>query len=201
MLSGFILFILFLTACSSPMDNSDRGIQQEITITAESIPDESGKEEIEAAIAASPSSQIDSIIEANFPLVDVVTDESTTAKIYATKEFILEELASVLTSKVEPEETSEVIDQQQIFIYPDYFVTLKPSVDDENVLLIEVATEQFVQRNYSPSFLQTYFGIRLLDSIFGSNWGSQRNSGTYSGYGTPNRGNTTFRGGGPNTGK
>ncbi|RDW16349.1 DUF4247 domain-containing protein [Oceanobacillus arenosus] len=204
MLSGFILFSLFLTACTSPIDGTDRGIQQEITITAADIPVESDKQVIEDSIAASPSNQIDAIIESNFPLVDVVTDESTSAQIYATKEFRLEELATVITSKVEPDEASEVIDQQQIFIYPDYFVTLKPSVDDETVLLIEVATEQYAERNYSPSFLQTYFGIRLLESLFGNNWGSFRNeprSGTNSSYGTPNRGNTTFRGGGPNAGK
>ncbi|RDW21558.1 DUF4247 domain-containing protein [Oceanobacillus chungangensis] len=210
MLSGFILFILFLTACSSPMDSSERGIQQEVTVTAENIPDELEKEDIEANITASPNNQIDSIIGANFPLIDVVSDDSTSAEIYATTKFSLEELASLITSKAEPEETSEIVDEQQIFIYPDYFVTLKPSVDDASVLLIEVANEAFVERNYSPSFLQTYFGIRLLESIFGNNWGSRScqtgacyggYTGKQQGYGTTNRGNTTFRGGGPNAGK
>lgn len=192
------------------MDSSNRGIQQEMTITAENIPDELEKGDIEAAITASPSNQIDAIIGANFPLIDVVSDDSTSAEIYATKEFTLEELASLLTSKAEPEETSEIVDEQQMFIYPDYFVTLKPSADDANVLLIEVASEAFVERNYSPSFLQTYFGIRLLESIFGNNWGSRScvTGDCYGGYtgkkpsvSTPNRGNTTFRGGGPGAGK
>lgn len=207
-LIGILFTILILSACSS-----DRGMSQEIRITADDIPPEPTQDELISSIEGSPSNQIETIIAANFPLMDTVPDDSgTTAKIYATSEFNIEELRTVITSAVEPDETSEVIDNQQIFIYPEHFVTLKPSEDDTDVLLIEVAGEAFVKRNYSPSFLSTYFTIRILDSLLGNNWSSNRTQACqtgdcYGGYtgkqsGTSKtRGNTTFRGGGPGAGK
>ncbi len=218
---GLIVFILLLTACSSPMlDSSNRGIQQESPITADDIPDEPAKEEITQAISDSTYSQVDNIISSNFPLVDVVREEDTEAEIYATKQFQMEELSAVLTEKIQPDEESEVVDNQQMFIYPDYFVTLKPSEADDDVLLIEVASERFVERNYSPNFLSTYFTIRMLDSLFGNNWSTRRTEacqtgGCYGGYtgkksstavggsgsGSSNRGSSSYRGGGPSTGK
>ena len=192
LLIGLLFLILLLTACSG----------QEGTIRAEDIPDEPSKGEIANAINSSSNDEIDDIIEANFPLMDTVTGDSQTAEIYATKEFELTELASVLSSAVEPEEISEVKDNQQILIYPDDFVTLRESEEDQDVLMIEVASDEFVRRNYSPSFLSTYFTIRLLENMLGvDNWAS-RSRGDYRGMkDIPNRGNTTFRGGGPGAGK
>jgi hypothetical protein len=208
-LIGVLFTILILSACSS-----DRGMSQEVRITADDVPPEPSQNELISSIEQSPSEQIDAIIAANFPLMDTVSDDSgTTSEIYATTEFNLDELRAIITSAVEPDETSEVVDNQQIFIYPDYFVTLKPSEDDADVLLIEVASEAFVKRNYSPSFLSTYFTIRLLDSLLGNNWSSNRTQacqtgGCYGGYtgkqsdtSAGTRGRSTFRGGGPGAGK
>jgi len=205
--------ILLLAACSS-----DRGIQQESTVTADDVPNEPTKNDIRDAISNSPSSQIDAVIASNFPLVDTVTEDDTRAEIYATTRFGLSELSSVLSNSFQPDEKSDVIDNQQILIYPDYFVTLRPSGADDNVLLIEVASETFVERNYSPNFLSTYFTIRMLDSLFGNNWTNRRsqsclNGNCYGGYsggsssskgslfGTPSRGNSSYRGGGTSFGK
>lgn len=189
-------------------------MSSDVSITAADVPNEPDKSTITAAISSSPSNDISNIIGANFPLVDVVTENSNTAEIYATTQFSITELADVLTATITPEEESEVIDNQQIFIYPNEFVTIKKSEADGQVILIEVATESFVKENYSPSFLQTYFTIRLLDSLFGNNWSTQRSLacktgdcyGGYSGknatdYGTTRRGSSTYRGGGPSFGK
>ncbi|WP_085991693.1 DUF4247 domain-containing protein [Oceanobacillus senegalensis] len=209
-LFGLFMVALFLTACSS----TDRGIQQESSITVGDIPNEPSKKDIIQSIQNSPSTQIDAIIAANFPLVDVVTEDDTTAEIYATTKFNLSELSSVLTENIKPDEESEVIDNRQIFIYPDHFVTLKPSEADNDVLLVEVASETFVERNYSPNFLSTYFTIRMLDSLFGNNWSTRRSNacvtgdcyggysgGSSGGFGTTRRGNSSYRGGGPSFGK
>ncbi|MFD1038132.1 DUF4247 domain-containing protein [Virgibacillus byunsanensis] len=207
-----LLFItLIATACSSPFQ--DRGMPEEVTITAGDLPQEPGKDELTSTIKGNTSNDIDSIIESNFPLMDVVTGEGNqSAEIYATNVFSLSELEAVLTSAITPEEISEVKDSQQILIYPNHFVTLKVSDDDQDVMLIEVAEDEFVQKNYSPSFLQTYFAFRILDSVLGvNNWGNRRASecrtgncyGGYTGqgYGTPGRGNSSYRGGGPGSGK
>ncbi|WP_010529252.1 DUF4247 domain-containing protein [Lentibacillus jeotgali] len=193
---GLLSLIILLTACSS------RGGQQGIVITADDIPQETQKEEIIAAINQTANNEIDDIIEANFPLMDTVNGETNDAEIYATQQFELEELASVFMEAIEPEKVSDIEDNQQILIYPDHFITLRESDEDQDVVMIEVADDEFVRRNYSPNFLSTYFSIRLLESMLGAdNWGS-RQSGGYTGMGgTPGRGNTTFRGGGPGAGK
>lgn len=214
--SAFIvlLFIMIIaTGCASPFSN-DRGIPEEVEITADDIPEEPSKDELIDKIKNNSSNDIDDIIEANFSLMDVVSVDSDKAEIYATKRFDLSELAETLSAAIEPDKKSEVKDNQQILIYPDYFVTLKVSPDDNDALIIELAGDEFVKRNYAPSFLQTYFTYRLLDSFLGNNWGSRRSqecrSGKcYGGYtgkgyypnGTPNRGSTSYRGGGPGAGK
>ncbi|RKQ14677.1 DUF4247 domain-containing protein [Oceanobacillus bengalensis] len=195
---ALLFSIIFLSACS--LDSSSRGMSQEISITADEVPGELDKQTIISSITSSPSTEIDDIIEVNFPLVDTFSDNNESAEIYATTQFTLSELANVLEEATNPTEVSDEIDDQQIFIYPDAFLTLAPSVDDDKVLLIEVASETYVRNNYSPSFLQTYFAIRLLDDMFGSNWSRSKSSDS-SGSGSTLRGNTTFRGGGFGFGK
>ncbi|WP_404453568.1 DUF4247 domain-containing protein [Virgibacillus necropolis] len=210
-LIGLVIIMIIATGCSSPFSN-ERGMSEDIEITADNIPEEPTKEEIINKIKNNTSNDIDDIIEANFALMDVVTVDSNEAEIYATKRFELSELSSVLSSTIEPDKMSEVKDDQQILIYPNYFVTLKVSPDDNDALIIEVAGDEFVRRNYSPSFLSTYFAFRLLDDVLDvDDWGKRRTreckSGscyggyTGGGYGTPYRGDTSFRGGGPGAGK
>lgn len=203
--------MIIATGCSSPFSN-ERGMPEEVTITASDVPEEPSKDEIIDKVKNNLSNEIDDSIEANFALMDVVNVNSDKAKIYATTRFELDELSSVFTSTVDPEQISEVKDNQQILIYPDYFITLKVSPDDSEVLLIEVAGDEFVRRNYSPNFLSTYFAFRLLDDVLDvDDWGKRRSreckSGscyggyTGKGYGTPNRGDSSYRGGGPGSGK
>jgi len=203
---GLLFLILLLSACS--LNSTSRGMQQTISITEETLPEENAKEDVAASIESSSANQIDALIADHFSLADTVQGDTGTVQVYATINFEHEELASLLTSSIQPQETSEVVDGQQIFIYPEHFVTLKPSPDDETVLLIEVAPEQFVRNNYAPSFLSTFFTIQMLNSLFGNGWAnSQAQScqagNCYGGYtsAAPNRGNTTFRGGGTNAGK
>ncbi|WP_239984681.1 DUF4247 domain-containing protein [Lentibacillus sediminis] len=194
---GLIMLIslmLLMAAC---------GRQEGVSFAAEDIPEEPAKEEIANSIQGSNANEIDDLLESNFPLMTEVEGDAENAEIYATTQFGLNELSSLLTGARNPEQISDVEDNQQVLIYPDHFVTLRESEEDSDVLMIEVAGDAFVRRNYSPNFLTTYFSIRLLDSMLGtSNWGR---SGGYTGMGSlgdaPTRGNTTFRGGGPGAGK
>ncbi|BAC12897.1 hypothetical protein [Oceanobacillus iheyensis HTE831] len=194
---GMLLFIL-LAACSS----------EDEAITAEDIPDEPQKQEIKQTIenAANGNDEIDDVIADVFPLITTIDGDTNDSKVYATTRFTLSELSLLFSNQFQAEEISEVKDNQQIIIFNDTFVTLRKNEADQEVLLIEVADEEFVRRNYSPSFLGTYFSIRLLDSMFGNNWNRNSNGdysgmGSYGGSGGIGRGNTTFRGGGPGTGK
>jgi hypothetical protein len=197
LLIGLLFLVIILSACSS------RGMDGG-AITAEDIPDEPPKEEITTTIQHSSNNEIDDVIEANFPKVTSVEGDSSNADIFATTRFNLTELSSLLTETIKPTEISAVKDNQQILIYTDEFITLRESEADSSVLLIEVASDEFVRRNYSPNFLSTYFTLRLLDDVLDVDDWSKKHRGTYSGMGglgTPSRGNTTFRGGGPGSGK
>ncbi|MFC4556692.1 DUF4247 domain-containing protein [Virgibacillus kekensis] len=205
-----LLFISLFAAGCAPF--LDRGMQ-DTDITADDVPQEPSREELESKIKSNTSKEIDDIIQANFTLLDVVAGEGNReANIYATTAFTLPQLESALTAAMEPEKRSEVKDNRQILIYPEHFVTLRVSEDDKDVLLIEVADDEFVRRNYSPNFLTTYFAIRLLDDVLDvDDWGKRRTrecrtGNCYGGYtskmyGAPGRGNTSFRGGGPGAGK
>jgi len=197
---GLLLLLILLGACSSSEGEA---------IVAADIPEEAEQQEIRTTIehAADGNFEIDDVIEAAFPLMTTVEGDSSDAEVYATTRFTLSELSSLLTTAFQAEEISEVKDNQQMIIFPEYFVTLRENEADDDVLLIEVADDEFVRRNYSPSFLSTYFSIRLLESMLGNNWNRNDSSGSYSGMGSlggsgdTSRGNTTFRGGGPGTGK
>ncbi|GAA0611132.1 hypothetical protein GCM10009001_30480 [Virgibacillus siamensis] len=197
LLTVILSFLFLLASCSF------RGMQGE-SFTAENIPDEPPKDEIITAIKQSANDEMDDIIESNFPEMLTVEGDGNNAEVFATKQFNLTELSSVLSETIEPEEISDVKDDQQILIYPDDFITLRESEEDQDVLLIEVASDEFVRRNYSPNFLSTYFAMSLLGNMLDVNdWGSRR-QGNYKGMGSlnvPHRGNTTFRGGGPGVGK
>ncbi|WP_090867491.1 DUF4247 domain-containing protein [Oceanobacillus limi] len=200
LLIGLLLLLILLGACSS------RGMQDGGSIRSEDIPEEPPKSEITETINHSSNYEVDDVIEANFPRMVTVEGDSSNAEVYATKQFKLSELSSVITTAIKPEEISDVKDNQQILIYPEHFVTLRESDEDQDVVMIEVASDEFVRRNYSPNFLSTYFSLRLLENMLGvDNWGSRQSRGSYTGMGglgdSSSRGNTTFRGGGPGTGK
>ncbi len=186
------------------------------TVLKEDLEVSESKEEIVNKLKSSDSSDIDALISNNFPFVDSVIGEDTTANVYGTLNFEVEELADILADVKQPDEISDYKDGQQILVYPDKFVILKDSEEIDNATFIEVASEEFVKNNYSPNFLTTYFAIRMLDGLFGNNWVANRRSycGTsdcYGGYSTTrsynkgditkNRGLGTFRGGGPSSGK
>lgn len=187
-------------------------MQEDLTLTADDIPKEPEKDELTSTIKGNTSNEIDDIIEANFPLMDIVSGEGNqNSDVYATTVLSVSELESVFTSAIKPDKVSEVKNNQQILIYPNHFVTLKINEEDSDVVLIEVASNEFVRRNYAPSFLGTYFAIRILDDVLDvDDWGKKRARecksrncyGGYTGkYGPPARGNTSYRGGGPGAGK
>ncbi len=212
-ISVLMLLTIILAGCGSDnvsiFDESSAVVQEDLEV-AES------KDDIINKLKSADNRDVETLISNNFPFVDSVVGEDTTANVYGTLQFEVEELAGILADVKQPDEISDYKDGQQILVYPGFFVVLKDSEDIDNATFIEVASEQFVRNNYSPNFLTTYFAIRMLDGIFGNNWVSSRRnhcskSDCYGGYSTSrsynkggvtkNRGLGTFRGGGPSSGK
>ncbi|MFC4403669.1 DUF4247 domain-containing protein [Gracilibacillus xinjiangensis] len=217
-MSGLIL-CLILAGCGQDQIQNISAFDGSSSVNKEDVQTEESKEEIIDQLKNGNTADMERLIANTFPFVDSATGEKTTANIYATDKFEVQELAKLLEEIEKPDEISEYIDNQQILIYNDHFIILKDSEEMDDVVFIEVASDDFVRNNYSPNFLTTYFAIRLLDDVLGvDNWAKKRrstcqNGGCYGGYRSSqsyNKGNTTnsssrgmgsFRGGGPGTGK
>ncbi|KAB8138278.1 DUF4247 domain-containing protein [Gracilibacillus oryzae] len=216
--SGLFLCIL-LVGCGQDQFGNISAFDGSSSVSIEDIETEETKEEITDNLRNSNTTEIDMLIGNNFNLVDTAAGENTNSNIYATDKFEVQELASIFQDINQPEEISDYIDNQQILIYPDYFVILKDAEDLNNVVYIEVASDEFVRNNYSPNFLATYFAIRILDDVLDvDDWAKKRRSacqtsGCYGGYtsgqsynksgatNSTSRGLGSFRGGGPGSGK
>ncbi|MGN8645790.1 DUF4247 domain-containing protein [Gracilibacillus sp. HCP3S3_G5_1] len=211
-----LLFFILLVGCSSDSFSNLSAFDESSTILEEDLQVAESKEQIIERLRSANNSNVEALIANHFPFVDSVVGEDTTANVYGTLQFEVEELADLIAEIQQPVEISEFIDGQQILAYSDLFIILKESEEIEDATFIEVASEQFVRQNYSPNFLTTYFTIRMLDSFFGNNWVSNRrnycsSNDCYGGYSTTrsynkggvtkNRGLGSFRGGGPSTGK
>ncbi|MRH42859.1 DUF4247 domain-containing protein [Aquibacillus halophilus] len=206
---SLVMLMIVLAACglSGLQGFSD---SQAPSVSVDDVPEEPPKEEIENSIEATDAGDIETIISNNFHLLDVVSTDDGNANVYATNRFAVSELADLVSNTLEPEEKSELKDNQQILIYPDHFATFKLSEENDETVLIEIASDQFVRNHYSPNYLNTFFGFMLLNSMLDRNdWsdrrlGQCRNNNCYGGYTTTRstqRGMSTVRGGGPSSGK
>ncbi|GAA0484229.1 hypothetical protein GCM10008986_06820 [Salinibacillus aidingensis] len=162
-----ILSLLFLSGCGSLGLN--RGMSG-----AEL--DQQSREQVEENIGGQTYADIESLLEDNFTLVDVIsegTNEST--RIYATKQFTMDELSSLVQQGSDPEEVSDVQDQKQIFIYQDDILTLQMDENEDGLLLMELATTEFVRNHYSPNFFNGFFALWLLDDVLDvDDWAKKR---------------------------
>ncbi|GGD16950.1 DUF4247 domain-containing protein [Pontibacillus salipaludis] len=220
----FILMILSLVAlsgCSQGLQPFDEGVGDSNSGMSGSrtytFPEEPPKEEMLEQLSDKKKTSPEELVSSVFPLLDVVEGSSSNqeARIYVTQQFTIQELATSLTDAFPPDEKSEVKNGKQIFIYPEHFITLKESEQDEDAVLIELASDRFVRDNYSPNYFNGFFALWVLDEVLDvDDWGKKRkricaSSGCYGGYSSSKyrpgqagslRG-SSGRGGGPGTGK
>jgi len=203
------MVLVFLSACGETEPAS-----------VDEIPSEPSQAELTDQLQNSTTYDIETLMSDNFYLLDTIVADREEANIYATKKFTVDEIVDVVSQTIPPDETSGKKDNQQILNYPNHFVTFKQSEEDNQVTLIEVASETFVRNNYSPNYLNGFFTYLMLDRMLSTNnWGQNRQSqcaggSCYGGYRTgkttfgggvttnrTNRGLSSIRGGGPSAGK
>lgn len=212
----FLLLGGLLAGCQANAFGGGSLFNESGAITESDLQVNESKQETINQLETDSNTDIEALISNHFPFVDTVSGEQATANVYGTLQFGVEELATLLNDIQPATEVSDYKEGQQILIYQDQFVTLKESEEVEDATLVEVASEQFVRNNYAPSFLTTYFTIRMLDGLFGNNWVTDRhnycrNNGCYGGYSSTasydnvttnrKRGTGSYRGGGPGVGK
>ncbi|MFC7320322.1 DUF4247 domain-containing protein [Halobacillus campisalis] len=216
----FIVIIIAIVVAYNSFGNFGNGSRgmsgSNAQDTYQELPDEPSRSEVLAAIDDSEATSIRSVIRDSFPLLDTVETDEGDSEIYMTQELTLPETAEQLENKINPEDISDREEGKQVLFYPNEFVILQESDEEPGLVLIEVASDEFVRNNYSPSFFQGLVAYSLLNSMLGSNnWASQRESscrasgdcyGGYGMYGGSNSGSGSFRGstnrgGGPGSGK
>lgn len=209
----FILFALFLNACAPMSYQELDGASETEPVTVENIPEEPSRQELTDSLERNSSDDIAAMLGNTFYLLDVVSGESEEAYVYATRQFSVQELANLVAELKVPEEISEFKENRQILVYDDHFVTFQQAEENEDITLIEVASDEFVENNYSPNYFNGFFTFLLLNRMIGSNnWSNNRmercrNTQCYGGYSnsrsynTNNRGMSNYRGGGPGAGK
>ncbi len=203
-----VSFLLLLSGCGSI---GDRGMTASVAI------DEISKEEVKSAIETGNYSSIKTLLDDNFSLVDVVSEgNNEQSYIYATRQFGLEELSPLIERGMKAEQVSDIQENKQIFIYSNYILTLQEDQEDPELLLLELASTEFVRNHYTPNYFSGFFALWLLDDVLDvDDWGKKRTQACkqgncYGGYYNTDkyrsgdigslRGSTT-RGGGPGTGK
>ncbi|KIL44328.1 DUF4247 domain-containing protein [Jeotgalibacillus soli] len=166
---------------------------------------------------------ISDFISGSYQLYDTVSSAENSddfARIYLAEDQDISSVASELQKHEEPTEMSEPRNGKQILVYDNQFVTLTESEDDSSDTIIELAGEEFVRNNYSPSFFEGYLLATFLNNIFGNSWSNDRSQACrsnpdrcYGGYGSAGTfvgknavpslrgGSSSVRGGGIGEGK
>jgi Domain of unknown function (DUF4247) len=153
--------------------------------------------------------------------VSSVSNSSNFSEIYIAENQSIEEVSSTISGHIEPVEKSEIKDDKQVLVYDQLFVILTKDEENTANTYIEVANDEFVKNNYSPSFFNGLLLFWVLDDLLDvDDWGKKQNlkcrknpNYCYGGYGasggsfkglnqTPTiRKGSSVRGGGPGSGK
>jgi hypothetical protein len=157
-----------------------------------------------------------------YDTVSSATNGDNFSEIYIAENQSIEEVASNISDHSKPVEKSEMKDDKQVLVYDNLFVILTKDEEDSANTYIEVANDEFVRNNYSPSFFNGLLLLWVLDDLLDvDDWGKkqrlkcQRNPNScYGGYGvsggsfkglnktpTIRGGTSSVRGGGPGSGK
>lgn len=219
LISLLAVVMLLLNACvpvSYPQSNGSEEVEEE-RASIENVPEEASRDELMRSLERNSEDDVAAMIGNSLYLLDVINGEAEEAYIYATRRFEAAELASIVADLKEPVEMSDFQEDRQILIYDSHFVTFKQAEEDPDSTIIEVASDQFVENNYSPNYFGGFFTFLLLNRMLGTNnWQNRRmeqcrNTRCYGGYSNsrsynPNgsstqRGISGYRGGGPGTGK
>jgi len=203
-----ILSVLFLTGCTQGF--ADRGMEDTYT-----FPDEPGKKTLLNRMENRSFQNASDLVSKTFPLLDQVQGNKSNqeARIYVTQQFGIQELSKIIAEKYTPDRESDYKDGKKVLIYANTFITFKQSEQDEDVTLIEIASDRFVRNNYSPNFFNGLFAMMVLNRVLGADdWSNKRRSacasgGCYGGYSVKKYSSSgsfrgsTGRGGGPSSGK
>ncbi|WP_211750312.1 DUF4247 domain-containing protein [Paenibacillus sp. Marseille-Q4541] len=119
-------------------------------------------------------------VKDTYPLESVNGSGNSTSYVYRAANLTVPEVANELMEDQTPDEVSPQDTERMFLVYPRELYHLQKDPDKPEDTLIEVDSKEYVQQNYSSSFLQGYITASILDSMFDV----LRGSGNYRGYTT-----------------
>lgn len=116
-------------------------------------------------------------VKDTYPLESVSGSGNSISYVYRAANKTVPEVAQELINSRTPEQTSPTSTERMFLVYSDVWYHLQKDSGKPSDTLIEEDTRQYVQQNYSSSFLQGYLASSLLHNLFDTMRG-----GSYRGY-------------------
>lgn len=101
-----------------------------------------------------------------YPLESVSREGNSTSYVYRAENTTVPDAAKALADKRTPKDMSKEDKERMFLVYSDEMIQVMQDPEVPEDSLIEVDSLQYVQQNYSSSFLEMYFTMKLLDTLF-----------------------------------
>ncbi|GIO66533.1 DUF4247 domain-containing protein [Paenibacillus sp. FSL M7-1455] len=117
-------------------------------------------------------------VKETYPLESVNRSGNATSYVYRAADKTVPEVAKELSDEKTPDQMSKEDAEHMFLVYGHDYYHLQKDPKKETDTLIEVDSQEYVQKNYDSSFLQGYLTAALIGHLFDSFGGG----GGYRGY-------------------
>jgi hypothetical protein len=118
-------------------------------------------------------------VKEHYPLESVNGKGNQTSYVYRAVGQSVQEVAAQLSQQRKPEQKSKASDERMFLVYSDEIIHIQRDTTHPKDSLIEIDSKEYVQKNYSPGFLEGYLLSSLISNLF-----SGKSGGDYRGYST-----------------
>ncbi|WP_232696751.1 DUF4247 domain-containing protein [Brevibacillus daliensis] len=117
-------------------------------------------------------------VSSSYPLEQITDNGRESSRIYRAENKTVPEVAKEIADERTPKEISKEDSEHMFLVYKDEWYHIQKDTDKPTDTLIEIDSQEFVQRNYSPSFLEMYFIANVLEDLIDA----AKYKGNYRGY-------------------
>lgn len=117
-------------------------------------------------------------VKETYPLESVNRSGNATSYVYRAADKTVPEVAKELSDEKKPDQMSKEDTEHMFLVYGKDYYHLQKDPKKDTDTLIEVDSQEYVQKNYDSSFLQGYLAATLIGHLFDSFGGG----GGYRGY-------------------
>ncbi|BFH62235.1 DUF4247 domain-containing protein [Paenibacillus azoreducens] len=118
-------------------------------------------------------------VKETYPLESVSRDGNATSYVYRAADKTVPEVAKELADEKKPDQMSKEDSERMFLVYGKDYYHLQKDPKKETDTLIEVDSQEYVQKNYDSSFLKGYLTAVVIGQLFDSLGGL---GGGYRGY-------------------